>query len=135
MVTQFGGSDQKMHQGSQRIGHLLLGIVVLTWGANFGVVKSAYQSLHPILFAAIRFTISGMLVLTITFWQEKGIGIRKKDLGKVATVGALGLYQILWSLGLYLTSATNSALILSTQPLLGLLYMGCIKREASTLDQ
>jgi drug/metabolite transporter (DMT)-like permease len=50
----------------------------------------------------------------------------------VAAVGGmgLGLYQILWSLGLNLTSASNSALILSTQPLLGTLYMDLIKKES-----
>jgi len=42
----------------------------------------------------------------------------------------LGLYQILWSLGLHLTTASNSALILSTQPLLGALYMDLIKKES-----
>ncbi len=50
----------------------------------------------------------------------------------VAAVGGmgLGLYQILWSLGLNLTSASNSALILSAQPLLGTLYMDLIKKES-----
>ncbi len=78
----------------------------------------------PILFAAIRFTISGILVFILTFWREREVWIRKEDLGKVILVKAmgLGLYQIFWSLGLNVTSASNSALILSTQPLLGAFY-------------
>ena len=46
-------------------------------------------------------------------------------------VGALGLglYQVFWSLGLNLTSPSNSALILSTQPLLGALYIDLVKKE------
>jgi len=45
-------------------------------------------------------------------------------------VGALGLglYQVLWSLGLSLTAPSNSALILSTQPFLGLFMSICLKR-------
>jgi drug/metabolite transporter (DMT)-like permease len=109
----------------------LLGIVVLTWGANFGIVKSAYDTLPPLLFGALRFTIMGILLLLTTFWREKEIRIQKEDLGKVIVIGGLGLglYQILWSLGLNLTSPSNSALILSTQPLLGTLYIDLVKKE------
>jgi len=120
-----------MQNGKHQVGHLFLGIVILTWGINFGIVKSAYQDLPPILFAAIRFTISGALVFLLTFWREKGVSIRREDLGRVVSVAVMGLgvYQIFWSLGLKITSATNSALILSTQPLLGALYVELIRKE------
>lgn len=106
-------------------------VVVLTWGANFGIVKSAYDTLPPLLFAALRFTVIGILLLGLAFWREKEIRIRKEDLGKVVLVGVLGLglYQVFWSLGLNLTSPSNSALILSTQPLWGILYIDLIKKE------
>ena len=120
-----------MQDGRHQAGHFLLGIVVLTWGINFGIVKSAYQDIPPVFFAAIRFTVSGIVIFLLTFWRERSLSIRREDLGKVAAVGAmgLGLYQILWSLGLNLTSASNSALISSAQPLLGTLYMDLIKKE------
>lgn len=119
------GIDEKV------ISHLLLVIVVLTWGANFGILKSAFQDLPPIPFAAMRFAISGILLLAIAYWREKELGIRKEDLAGIAMVGALGIgvCQILWSTGLDLTSASNSALILSLQPLLAALYVGLTKRE------
>ena len=120
-----------MQKRDQNIGHVLLGIVVLTWGANFGIVKSAYDTLPPLLFGALRFTFTGTLLLLATYWREKEIRIRKGDLGKVVLIGGLGLglYQVLWSLGLNLTSPSNSALILSTQPLLGTLYIDLVKKE------
>jgi len=120
-----------MQNESLRTGHFFLGIVVLTWGANFGIVKSAYDTLPPLLFGALRFTVTGTLLLLATFWREKEIRIQKEDLGKVVVIGGLGLglYQVLWSLGLNLTSPSNSALILSTQPLLGTLYIDLVKRE------
>ena len=116
---------------NHQIGHFFLGIVVLTWGANFGIVKSAFETIPPLLFGALRFTVMGILLLVATFWREKEIRIRKEDLGKVIIVGALGLglYQVFWSLGLNLTSPSNSALILSIQPLLGVLYVDLIKKE------
>jgi len=52
----------------------------------------------------------------LTLWREKEVRIRWEDLGRVICVGVLGLgfYQIFWSIGLKITSASNSALILST---------------------
>jgi drug/metabolite transporter (DMT)-like permease len=113
------------------MGHFFLVVVVLTWGANFGIVKSAFDTIPPLLFAALRFTVIAILLLAITFLREKEILIQKEDLGKVIMVGVLGLglYQVFWSLGLNLTSPSNSALILSTQPLLGTLYIDLIKKE------
>jgi drug/metabolite transporter (DMT)-like permease len=113
------------------MGHFFLMVVVLTWGANFGIVKSAFDTIPPLFFAAFRFTVMGILLLGLAFWREKEIRIRKEDLGKVIMIGALGLglYQVLWSLGLNLTSPSNSALILSIQPLLGVLYVDLIKKE------
>ncbi len=124
--------SRQMRQWKDRMGHFFLGIVVLTWGINFGIVKSAFWDLPPILFAAVRFTLSGILIFIMTLWREKGLRIRWEDMLKVVLVGGMGigLYQILWSLGLHVTSASNSALILSTQPLLGTLYMNLVKKES-----
>ncbi len=121
-----------MSEKNQQIGHLLLILVVLTWGANYGIIKSAFQDFSPVLFSAIRFTLCGLLVLLVTYKWEKGISIQKKDLGKVAWVGILGIgvYQTLWSVGLSLTSASNSALTLSTTPLWGALYVHLFEKES-----
>jgi len=120
-----------MQQSKEWMGYFLLSIVGLLWGINFGVVKSAYQDFHPIFFAALRFTVSGGLMLLIVLFREKDLKIRKQDFGRVAFVAVLGMamYQIFWSLGLDRTTATNSALILSIQPLMGAVYMDVTKRE------
>lgn len=121
-----------MPEEKQKYGHLLLTLVVLTWGANYGIVKSAFQDLSPVLFGAIRFTLSGLLVLAVTYGLEKSITIRKADASKIIWIGLLGIgvYQVLWSVGLNLTSASNSALILSTTPLWGALYVHLVEKES-----
>lgn len=121
-----------MSKKNKNLGHLLLIIVVLTWGANYGIVKSAFVDLPPVLFGAIRFTLCGILVLLLTWKWEKSIAIQKKDLWKVAWVGSLGIgvYQILWLVGLNLTSASNSVLILSTTPIWGALYVHLVEKES-----
>jgi drug/metabolite transporter (DMT)-like permease len=113
-------------------GHLLLIVVVLTWGVNFGILKLAFHDIPPLLFAALRFTISGILLLAVVCCPERKLGIRRQDLAGMAVVGGLGigLYQVLWSTGLDLTTATNSALILAMQPLLAALFVGITRKEA-----
>jgi drug/metabolite transporter (DMT)-like permease len=49
--------------------HLFLVAVVFLWGANVGIVKSAFRDIDPLLFAAIRFTISGFLMLLFVLWK------------------------------------------------------------------
>ena len=121
-----------MSEKNQSFGHLLLVIVVLTWGGNYGIVKSAFVDLPPVLFGAIRFALCGILVLLLTWKWEKSIAIQKKDFWKVVWVGSLGIgvYQILWLVGLNLTSASNSVLILSTTPLWGALYVHLVEKES-----
>jgi drug/metabolite transporter (DMT)-like permease len=121
-----------MDNRDPRISHVFLGAVVLLWGANVGIVKSAYQDTHPILFAAVRFSISGILMLLFVLWKERDLRNQRKDWTLMALVGGLGVgvYQILWSLGLERTSATNNALIFTISPLLGALYADWTKRES-----
>ena len=121
-----------MGKQGDKISHMLLGAVVLLWGANVGIVKAAFQDTHPILFAAVRFTGSGILLLLLVLWKEKDLRIQRKDWTLITLVGGLGVgvYQILWSLGLERTSATNNALIFTISPLLGALYADWTKRES-----
>ncbi len=121
-----------MDKSDSRISHLFLVAVVFLWGANVGIVKSAFEDIHPILFAALRFTASGALLLLFVRWKEKGVRIDRRYWTRMAIVGGLGIgiYQILWSLGLQWTSATNSALIFTVQPLLGAAYVDWTKKEA-----
>jgi drug/metabolite transporter (DMT)-like permease len=116
----------------ERVSHILLGMVVFIWGANIGIIKSAYQDFHPIYFAALRFALSGVLILFAVFLKEGDLRIRRQDWGTVLVMALPGmaLYQILWSLGLDRTTATNSALILALQPIMAAAYVDLTKKES-----
>jgi len=62
-----------MQERNHQIGHVLLVIVVLTWGANFGIVKSAFDTVPPLLFGALRFSMIGILRLLAAFSHVEGI--------------------------------------------------------------
>jgi drug/metabolite transporter (DMT)-like permease len=121
-----------MDKNDTRISHLFLVAVVLLWGANVGIVKAAFQYINPVLFSAIRFMVSGILMLLLVLWKERDVRIQKQDWSLILVVGGLGIgmYQVLWSIGLQWTSATNSALIFTIQPLLGAVYVDLTKKES-----
>ena len=125
-------STPSMDKNDSRISHLFLVAVVLLWGANVGIVKSAFQDINLVLLAAIRFTVSGVLMLLLVLWREKDLRIERQDWSLMLVVGGLGIgiYQTLWSVGLQWTSATNSALIFTIQPLLGAVYVDLTKKES-----
>lgn len=124
-------SEQTTKARSEVIAHLFLVCVALSWGMNFGIVKSAFTHIHPLVFAAIRFTFSSLFILGFTFLREGSILIQFPDIGRVILVGGcgIGLYQVFWSLGLNWTYATNSALLFATQPIFGILYIWTTKAE------
>jgi hypothetical protein len=50
---------------SQQLGHLFLVVIVLTWGANFGIVKSAFEATRSIGVGPISSFDSAPLILFI----------------------------------------------------------------------
>lgn len=95
-------------------------LVVLIWGANFSVVKLALSELPPLAFAALRFTIAGVLLFALLLLREGMPRLPKGALWKLLWVGIVGntLYQILFTLGLQRTSAANASLLIATTPAL-----------------
>src|SRR5918994_2732395 len=100
---------------SQDAGMLL---VCLIWGMNFSVTKSAFDQLAPLPFTAIRFVVSSALLWIIIRVTEGSVSLPRRALGQLVILGVVGntLYQLAFMLGLARTTATNSALILSTVP-------------------
>lgn len=116
----------------ERVSHILLTLMSLIWGANIGIIKSAYQDFHPIYFSALRFTFSGVLILLVVLLKEGDLRIGRKDWGTVLVMAwpGMAVYQILWSLGLDRTTATNSALILALQPIMAAAYVELTRKES-----
>lgn len=97
----------------------VLGVMVL-WAFNFIVVKSAVAVLPPVGFTFLRFTIASTTLLILLRWREGSIGLPRRDLIAIGTLGALGfgVYQILWTTGLKVIAAGDSALIIASTPVL-----------------
>ncbi len=96
-----------------------MGVVVVSWGLNFAIVKSAFAELPPLTFNGLRFAIAAILLVLVLGLREGAWRPSRADLPGLVVLGLLGHagYQSLFIVGLARTSATHSALILSMTPL------------------
>jgi len=99
--------------------YLLLIIMVVIWGVNFSLVKWALSELSPLAFNAVRFTLAAGFILALLLLLEGWQPIPPADMLKIFGLGLLGnsLFQVLFIEGIWRTTAGNSSLLLSTNPL------------------
>jgi len=92
-------------------------------GTNPVAVKYAVEQVPPLPFVALRFTLAGFVLLVILRFLEPGGRLRRGDLLPMAGLGVIGvgLNNVLFTFGVDLTSASNTALIYATPPLWGML--------------
>jgi drug/metabolite transporter (DMT)-like permease len=109
-------------------------VVCLIWGLNFSVTKLALAEIPPLPFTAVRFIISSLLLWLILRIAERGVAPPREGLTTLIVLGLVGntLYQLLFTLGLDRTAATNSALILSTVPTVVAVFAGALGLERIT---
>jgi drug/metabolite transporter (DMT)-like permease len=109
-------------------------LVCLIWGMNFSVTKSAFDHLAPLPFTAIRFAVSSLLLWAIIRATEGSTSLPRGALTRLVVLGVVGntAYQLAFMLGLARTSATNSALILSTVPTVVAVMAGMLGIERIT---
>ena len=98
-------------------------LTVIFFGTNFTAVKIVVDSVPPILFAATRFTLAGLLLLLFVPFLGRENRLRREDFFPVLGLGIVGitLTQTVFTLGVSLTTAANTALVYSTAPVWGML--------------
>ena len=98
-------------------------LTVFFFGTNFTAVKLVVQSVPPILFAATRFTLAGLLLLPLALLSGPEGRLSRRDLLPMLGLGLVGvtLTQSVFTVGVGLTTAANTALVYSTAPVWGML--------------
>lgn len=98
-------------------------LTVFFFGTNFVAVKHVVESVPPILFAAVRFTLAGILLWLLLRIVEPESRLKREDFLPMLGLGVVGitLTQSVFTIGVSLTTAANTALIYSTAPVWGMM--------------
>lgn len=113
---------------------LTMCIVVIIWGGNFAVLKTAYAQIAPFPFTALRFGLATVLMLLLLWWREGDCRFPAGSFGKFFWLGVVGntIYQSMFANGLAHTTSANSSLIITTTPVMVALAGGLIGIERIT---
>lgn len=110
-------------------------LVSIIWGANFGISKLAMESIHPIVFTALRFLLAAPLFFVILKLTEGKIGIQWKHVPYFIFVAVLGvtLLEILVNYAIIFTTLANSSLLTTAPwPIFAALFSPLFTKEAIT---
>ena len=114
---------------------LFLLVAVLLLGTNPVAVKYAVSAIAPLPFVALRFTVAGLLLLSVVRSLGSGGGVERKDLLAMMGVGALGvgMTNMLFTAGVNLTNASDTALLYAVVPVWGMILGSVLGLERPTL--
>jgi len=95
----------------------LLLLMVLIWGSNFSLVKTALVEIPPQSFNALRLVVASTIFL-VAIVAKGWPSLSRKDWLLIAFFGFVGhfIYQLCFMGGLARTTASNSSLILGCSP-------------------
>lgn len=112
-------------------------LVSIIWGGNFTATKIAFTEIPPLAFVALRFLMGSAILWLVIRHRGQQRTLPPGVLGRVIWLGVIGntVYQILFSEGLALTSATQSSLIMASMPVLATLVIGALGIERVSIAQ
>jgi len=98
-------------------------LVSIIWGVNFAFVKFALHDFAPLSFTIVRFALAALFLIAIMLAKHESLFMERRDIVPVIGLGLIGitLYNLLFMYGLNYTTASNSALFISSSPLFAVL--------------
>jgi drug/metabolite transporter (DMT)-like permease len=113
---------------------LLMLLVVTIWALNLSLVKIALAEIPPLPYNGIRLLLSAAVLLAWLLFSEKNLRLRRRDLPKIILLSFTGyaLYQYLFISGIHLTTASNTAVIFGSTPIMVSLLSSFFKQEKIT---
>jgi len=121
--------------GSPRnLTRLALLALILFWGANFSVVKSALRDMSPLAFTTLRFLLASAVLWVFLAVGRDRVQINRLHWPAVIGLGLIGttVYQTLFIYGIDWTLAGNASLMLATTPVFTTLLSLLFRQERSS---
>ena len=109
----------------------LMLIVVTVWALNLSLVKIALAEIAPLPYNGIRLLLAASVLLAWLLFTEGNLRLRRQDLPKMLLLSFSGytLYQYLFIEGIDLTTASNTAVIFGSAPIMISLLSSFFKHE------
>jgi drug/metabolite transporter (DMT)-like permease len=106
-------------------------LVAIIWGVNFAFVKYALADFSPLSFTTLRFFLAALFLLSVMLVKREPLAMERHDIGTIFRLGFIGitLYNLLFMEGLNFTTASNSALFISTSPLFAAFILALKQKE------
>ena len=106
-------------------------LVSVIWGVNFAFVKYALSDFLPLSFTIVRFSLAALFLFLVMLIRRESLALERRDLGAIIKLGIIGitLYNLLFMEGLNNTTASNSALFISSSPLFAVLILSLSNRK------
>jgi len=103
---------------------LLMLSVSLIWGINFSVLKVVLESMTPLAFNGLRFSLATAVMLIILVWRGESFRIARRDALPIFMLGVVGhtLYQVVFITGMARTTPANASLLMATSPIFVVIY-------------
>lgn len=113
------------------ISDLYLFFFALFGSGNFAAIKFAMPEIPIYVIAAVRFTVSAVILLVITYFYERNLSLPPKMRLQVFLLGAIGIfaYQLLFAKGLSITTSVNTALMIAVSPIFTTIYAFITKEQ------
>jgi len=118
---------------------LMLSAVVFLWGSSFALLKLGLEEISPISLAFLRFLLALPFFAAFAYFQDKQVFDRSifGDWKVLVILGLTGvtLYHTFQNVGLRFTTASNSSLIISANPVFIALLAHFYLKEEMTWKQ
>ncbi|MGA1974771.1 MAG: EamA family transporter [Conexivisphaerales archaeon] len=118
---------------------LMLSVVVLLWGASFTLIKLGLEGVPPIEIAFLRFLIATAFFVTAGYFTDRRVFRLDvlKDWKLLIAIGLAGvtLCNIFQNVGLQYTTASDSSLILASNPVFIVLFAWLFLKERTKATQ
>jgi drug/metabolite transporter (DMT)-like permease len=106
-------------------------LVAIVWGVNFAFVKYALADFLPLSFTIVRFSLSALFLVLVMLIRGESLAMDRRDIGAAVKLGIIGitLYNLFFMEGLNNTTASNSALFISSSPLFAVIMLSLSNKE------
>ncbi|MDI6767272.1 MAG: DMT family transporter [Bacteroidota bacterium] len=94
-------------------------LVVVIWATNYPIAKYGLMGLNPFVFNSIRYIVATSVICFLFIRYFQWTPVDRSDMPKLFRAGIVAsvIYQLFFIIGLSMTTAGNSAVLLSTSPL------------------